>query len=95
MTLGRVFTVTIGYFNSHSIITKIWSSFSKDGVCKLFVHMNCLSDSSNSLKSKLFITILNKNDHLSLYLSLFFSCGLLFITTLNTMRACVSKYMDT
>jgi hypothetical protein len=62
----------LGYFSSQSVLTKIRSNFSYVGVCKLFAHIYCLQDSSNSLKSKLFITALNKNGHLSSYLVLFF-----------------------
>jgi hypothetical protein len=61
------------YFSSHSVLIKIQSSFPYVGVGKLFAHVYCLLDSSSSLKSRLLITVLNKNGHLSSYLVLFLS----------------------
>jgi hypothetical protein len=61
------------------MLTMTLSSFSYVGVSKLFIQVYCLLDSSNSLKSKLFIIVLNKNGHLSLYMLLLFSFGLLII----------------
>jgi hypothetical protein len=61
------------------MLARTLSSFSYVGVSKLFAQVYYLSDSSNSLKSKLFIITINKNGHLSLYLLLLFSFGLLII----------------
>jgi hypothetical protein len=74
--LGSAITVTCENLTSHSVLTRILSSFSKVGVCKLLAQVNLWSDSSSSLKFKLFMTTLNREGHLSLYLLLFFSLGL-------------------
>jgi hypothetical protein len=76
MPLGSALTVTCGNITFQSVLTRILSSFSKVGVYKLLVQVNYRPDSSSSLKFKLFMTTLNREGHLSLYLLLFFSLGL-------------------
>jgi hypothetical protein len=76
MPLGSALTVTCGNLTSQFVLTRILSSFSKVGICKLLTQVNCRTDSSSSLKFKLIITALNREGHLSLYLLLFFHLGL-------------------
>jgi hypothetical protein len=95
----RVCTVTFRYCNYQSLLTKTLSNFSYVGFCRQFAHVNCRPDSANSLKFKLLMTSLNKKGHLSSYLLLFFSLGLLMmlkspptkISNVSSLQVCTSS----
>jgi hypothetical protein len=63
--LVRARTVVRGYFSSHSVVTRMRSSFSKVGLAKLFAHVYFLLDNSISFKFSTSMTALNKKCHLA------------------------------
>jgi hypothetical protein len=64
-------------FSSHYVVINILSNFSKVDVAKLFAHVYFLPDICSSLRLRPSMATLNRNGHLALKQSLFFSRGCL------------------